>query len=1033
MELYYKDVTDSKLAQEALKLSEQNFRNSIDNSTMGIRIVDAEWHTLYANQIFLNIFGYANMEEVSASPLQDHYTAEEHVRYRQRKERRARGENSPDNIDVDIARKDGSVRNLQVFMKSVLWNGKQERQIIYNDITERKQVEKALKESEEKYSTLIEQSSDGIILLDAYTITFANAKMIEMSGFSQDEVLGKQFIELVAPEYHELLVNSFHRGLAPGEPNMLELEIMAKGDRRITAETSALPITYRNHPATMVIIRDVTDRKKAEEALKASEQNFRNSMDSSLIGIRIVDTNWYTLYANQVFLDIFGYENVEEIGKVNPKQLYTPAEYQRFTDRHNRRSKGEQVSDDIELEIVRRDGAIRYVHSNRNDLLWNGKRVYQLLCMDVTDRKLAEEASKLSEQNFRNSMDNSLVGIRISDINDINLYANQAFLDIFGYKDTDELYINPPQNYYSPQAYADWVVRHEKLKRGEPMPKQIEIDIVRKDGTVRNLQVSMNKIFWDSKQRFQTIYNDVTELKEAEKARHESEEKFRMIVENTRDMIFTINLQREYVYVSPSFHNMLGYKQDELIGKPFISLVHPDDVPIIEEEVRLSNTPGYKNSGDSEYRIRNAAGEWRWIISRGTRFEDSNGNFLYFIGIARDITGQKQAEQEKRRLEEKAQITSRLAAVGEMAAGIAHEINNPLTGVLGFAELIMEKDDIPDDIRENLVMIADGSQRVANIVKRLLTFARQSKPVKTLANLNELIENTLKLREYVLKTNSIKVVTMFDPELPWSVVDPGQLQQVFLNLIVNAEQAMKKAHGRGTLTITTEKLDNMLRLSFADDGPGISKENMSHMFEPFFTTKAPGEGTGLGLSLSRSIVLEHDGNMSVESEVGKGSTFVVELPMVEELASEEETPPVTPEVKPLVAQSARILVVDDEPTIRELLEKVLTRMGHKVETTGDAGTAMDKIYAGENFDVIIADVRMPGMNGIELYSRILEKSPEMKNRTIFITGDVMGIDIRTFLIQNKLPYLAKPFEIELLKEKIAAMLGEQPGNDNAAH
>jgi len=153
--------------------------------------------------------------------------------------------------------------------------------------------------------------------------------------------------------------------------------------------------------------------------------------------------------------------------------------------------------------------------------------------------------------------------------------------------------------------------------------------------------------------------------------------------------------------------------------------------------------------------------------------------------------------------------------------------------------------------------------------------------------------------------------------------------------------------------------------------------------------------------------------------------------MVEALSAEEETATPTPEVKPLAAQNNKILVVDDEPTIRELLEKVLTRMGHKVDVTADAGTAMDKIYAGEAYDLIITDVRMPGMNGIELYSRILEKSPEMKNRTIFITGDVMGIDIRTFLIQNKLPYIAKPFDIVLLKEKINAILGESPGNDTA--
>jgi PAS domain S-box-containing protein len=502
----------------------------------------------------------------------------------------------------------------------------------------------------------------------------------------------------------------------------------------------------------------------------------------------------------------------------------------------------------------------------------------------------------------------------------------------------------------------------------------------------------------------------------------ESEEKYRLIVENTRDIIFIANVAGEYVYVSPSVKTILGYNQTEIIGVSFLSLVHPEDRYILEEETARAGVAGYQTSGDSEYRIRHASGEWRWVVSRGTRVMDANGNFHYFIGIIRDITAYKRAEKEKQILEEKAQVASRLAAVGEMAAGIAHEINNPLTGVLGFSQMLLENKNVPEDIKENLKLIADGSQRVAEIVKRLLTFARQTKPVKTAANLNELIENTLKLREYVLKTNNINVVTRCDPDLPWSVVDPGQMQQVFLNLIVNAEQAMKKAHGKGTLTITTKKIDNNIRISFQDDGPGITEENLGHLFEPFFTTKEPGEGTGLGLSLSRSIVLEHNGQMSVESEFGRGATFIIELPIIEALPSEIEAsiPMITDQ--PLSTKQGRILVVDDEAGVRTLIEKTLTRMGHSVDVINDAGAALHIIDAGTVYDVILTDVRMPGMSGIELYPLILRKMPSMKNRIIFITGDVMGLDIRTFLNQNNLPYLAKPFDIELLKEKIDTIL-----------
>jgi CheY-like chemotaxis protein len=266
------------------------------------------------------------------------------------------------------------------------------------------------------------------------------------------------------------------------------------------------------------------------------------------------------------------------------------------------------------------------------------------------------------------------------------------------------------------------------------------------------------------------------------------------------------------------------------------------------------------------------------------------------------------------------------------------------------------------------------------------------------------------------------VVTRFDPELPWSVVDPGQMQQVFLNLIVNAEQAMKKAHGKGTLTITTEKEENNIRISFQDDGPGITEENLGHLFEPFFTTKVIGEGTGLGLSLSRSIILEHGGKMTVESEFGHGATFIVEIPIIETSPSEAETTTPTVKMEKHKTQKGRILVVDDEPGVRALLKKVLTQSGNSVDTIDDASKALDKLSAGVSYDVILTDVRMPGMSGKELYSRIIEKTPTLKGRIIFVTGDVMGLDIKAFLDQNNLPYLAKPFDIKLLEEKIADII-----------
>jgi PAS domain S-box-containing protein len=894
--VFSRDITEHKQEEAALKLSEQNFRNSMDSSTMGIRIVDAGWHTLYVNHVFLDMFGYQNINEVQRTSLQDHYTTEEKSRYLERMARKQCGESIPDNPEVDIIGKDGAVLSIMVYSIEVLWDGKKQRQLTYQDVTE---------------------------------------------------------------------------------------------------------------------------RQKAEDALKASEQNFRNSLDSSLIGIRIVDKGDRNLYLNQTFLNFFGYKNREEVEASPPQEHYTAESFAEYVRRGERLAQGEPLPDEYEIDIMRKDCTIRHLQLFRKEIFWNGKQEFQILYNDITGRVQAEEALKRSEQNFRNSLDTSSMGIRIMGDADYTVYANQALLDMFGYENIDEVRASPPQGHYTPESRAGFIRRHEQFARGEPLPERLEFDIIHKDGAVRHLQLSSKEMFWNGKRQFQLLYNDITERVQAQDELIVSELRYRRLFESFKDGILIVSPVTGLITnVNPYLIDLLGYSFEEFLGKELWEIGISKDIIANKEKFQELLEKQYIHYEDLP--LKTADGREIWVEFVSNVYEVDHRQVIQCN--IRNITERKQAEKEKQQLEEKAQINSRLTAVGEMAAGIAHEINNPLTGVIGFSQLLLEKQNVPDDIKDEVRIIADGSKRVADIVKRLLTFARQTKPIRTLTNLNELIDNTLKLREYVLKTANITVVTRFDPELPWSVIDPGQVQQVFLNLIVNAEQEMKKAHGKGTLTITTEKNENNIRISFQDDGPGITKENMGHLFEPFFTTKDVGEGTGLGLSLSRSIVLEHGGIMSVKSEFGQGATFIIELPIVESPPAEITT---SNQIKaqPLLEKSGRILVVDDEPGVRALLEKVLILIGYKVDTITDAKIAMDKLDAGAKYDAILLDIRMPGMNGIELYAHILEKIPELKSKIIIVTGDVMGADIKDFLAKNNLPSLAKPFDIKLLKETINKIMG----------
>ena len=374
----------------------------------------------------------------------------------------------------------------------------------------------------------------------------------------------------------------------------------------------------------------------------------------------------------------------------------------------------------------------------------------------------------------------------------------------------------------------------------------------------------------------------------------------------------------------------------------------------------------------------------------------------------------KKAEVERQELERRVQVIDRLASIGEMASGIAHEINNPLTGVVGFSELLMTKD-LPDDVREDVEIIHDGAKRVAGIVKRLLTFARQHKPERTYTDINEIIESTLTLKKYSLKTGNIEVNTLLDAELPWTMADRGQLQQVFMNIIVNAETEMKQARGRGKLIIRTEQIGNTIRLSFKDDGPGIARENIGKIFDPFFTTREVGEGTGLGLSLSHGIIAEHKGALYAESKAGKGATFIIELPIVAEAEEKMGTVEVVEEAGKAIGD--RILVVDDEPTILAFLKEVLGGEGYDVATAGSGKEALDRI-GSEEYSLILCDIKLPGMSGVELYEQIEKTASSLQKRVMFITGDVLAADTREFLKRTKAPYVTKPFDIAKLKEEV---------------
>lgn len=506
----------------------------------------------------------------------------------------------------------------------------------------------------------------------------------------------------------------------------------------------------------------------------------------------------------------------------------------------------------------------------------------------------------------------------------------------------------------------------------------------------------------------------VNQLQLSEKRLRNAANEWRTTFDSIADMIVILDSDRIIQRVNRAFANAVSKTPQELIGKHCYEIVHDlkEPHPLCTFDKAISQK---QSCGHELYEPKLD----KFLECTMSPILDESDNIKGVVHIFKDITSRKQAETEQQQLRTKAEMSSRLAAVGEMAAGIAHEINNPLTGVIGFSELLLDRKDVPPDIKEELKIINDGSQRVKDIVRRMLTFARQDKPVKSAVSITELIETTLELRSYVLKTANIEVVRDYAPDLPWVIADAGQLQQVFLNIIVNAEHAMKKAHGKGVLAIKTESLEDYIRVSIADDGPGMPKGVQDKLFQPFFTTKNPGEGTGLGLSLSMGIIQEHGGNIGFVSKEGKGTTFNIDLPISSITEKTEVPEPVVEKVQSV--KTGKILVIDDELSVITFIKAVLMSNGHEVDSIQNPQQALEMLQ-GNNYDVIILDIRMPGISGIELYETIANRWPEKSGSIIFMTGDASDSVTKEYLNTHRIPYIVKPFEKVTLEDNVNSLL-----------
>ena len=511
------------------------------------------------------------------------------------------------------------------------------------------------------------------------------------------------------------------------------------------------------------------------------------------------------------------------------------------------------------------------------------------------------------------------------------------------------------------------------------------------------------------------LYDEITsELKQrqrVEEALGASEARFRELYDEAPVGYQEVDVAGRIIRVNRTELEMLGYTAEQLLGRPIWEFMADPERARQTFVDKVDEIISPSGAYERTFLLKDGTTLSALIEDRAIR--NAADRIIGFRSTIQDIT-------ERKRTEERLMEAGRLASIGELAAGVAHEINNPLTIVAGFAEILMANP-LQPPANNYVQRIYTESQRVARIVTNLLSFARRHEPYKQYVCVTTVLEEALEIKAHDLEVNNIRVTREWSSDLPCTMIDVHQLLQVLVNVLANAEHAITDAHGGGEIILRAVATADQIQISIRDNGPGIAPEHLHKIFDPFFTTKSIGEGTGLGLSICHGIIRQHSGEMWAESHLGAGTTFHIELPILHCLG---DTNPGEEQFVDRPGQKQRILVVDDEPAIRELVCQVLTSDGHTAEQPSNRREALQMIR-NHRYDCIIMDLRMPDINGQQLYQMVADTDPGLARKVIFVTGDTVRRETREFLEVTGNPVLSKPINMGDLRRQIQE-LAEAP-------
>lgn len=749
------------------------------------------------------------------------------------------------------------------------------------------------------------------------------------------------------------------------------------------------------------------------EIVSKSQQGYRDLIDSLDDIVFTCSLNGEINAVNRACTDLANHSFTELVGQSldrfveEPKRSTLERALPRFIEK--------RIWTGVARVRIRKTGRTHYLDCTVRAIVKEGQVTgASCLARDITRQRE-------SESRFTDLFETLQEGVYFTTPEGRILDANPALVRMLGYANKEEL-----MELNAGTFYLDPDVRTGMLKDLEDQGtlRDREIHLRRKDGSTLVCLDTTSAIHDPTGRvvRYQGTLVDITERRRMEQRLHEEQEFARRLVESFPDLIVVVGTDEQYRYVSPRIRELLGYTPEELIGRKVGERSAPDGSRAMLMLCR-DLLSGKKKFGGLEYRTQHKDGSWRTFRAAVSPLYDSHGKITGLIASSRDVTDLKLLEQQVIQSE-------KLAAMGQLVAGVAHELNNPLTAILGISDLLIERASDPAG-RRQLELVNEQARRAAGIVQNLLAFSRPSAQHKTAINLNDLVQRTLQLHEYSLRVKNVALDFKSQPGLPLVIGDTNQLMQVMINLIVNAEQAVQEKKGSGALKVRLGENGaagpSRVWVSFEDDGPGIAPEIESRIFDPFFTTKRPGRGTGLGLSICLALVREHRGNIEVASRYGFGTTFTVALPVpsdseIEALHRSADALPAgmkpdrtNPALRENILASNKleghsVLVVDDEESIRELLQNGLSARGLSVDCAASGEQALART-AGRSYDAIVCDVKMPGLNGEQVFMQMRARPGCENQKFVFMTGDLMDTETTVFLRKAGVRSVQKPFRV----------------------